>query len=128
MAGQSKVAAGSAITLVKGIKEAGLQTSNITQKSQAGAVEGANVVLGAIKEAEGISSIMGEMTGKVTNLADGVDRGLEALSTVVQTIEEVASIAEESSSASEEAIGSNRRTNGRFSGNGGHSKGRLRDG
>ena len=66
LAGQSKVAAGSAITLVKGIKEAGLQTSNITQKSQAGAVEGANVVLGAIKEAEGISSIMGEMTGKVT--------------------------------------------------------------
>ena len=53
LAGQSKVAAGSAINLVKGIKEAGVQTSNITQQSQAGAAEGAKVVLGAIKESEG---------------------------------------------------------------------------
>ena len=43
------------------------------------------------------------MTGKVNNLTNGVERGLDALSTVVRTIEEVASIAEESSSASEEA-------------------------
>ena len=103
LAGQSKVAAGSAINLVKGIKEAGIQTSNITQQSQAGAAEGANVVLGAIKESEGIAQIMGEMTGKVGNLTNGVERGLDALSSVVRTIEEVASIAEESSSASEEA-------------------------
>jgi methyl-accepting chemotaxis protein len=103
LAGQSKVAAGSAINLVKGIKEAGIQTSNITQQSQAGATEGANVVSGAIKESEGIAKIMGEMTSKVNNLANGVDRGLDAIATVVKTIEEVASIAEESSSASEEA-------------------------
>jgi methyl-accepting chemotaxis protein len=102
LAGQSKVAAGSAITLVKGIKEAGNQTSTITQQSQVGAAEGASVVLSAIKESEGISKIMGEMTGKVNNLASGVERGLDALSVVVRTIEEVASIAEESSSAAEE--------------------------
>ena len=103
LAGQSKEAAGSSINLVKGIKEAGVQTSSITQQSQAGAAEGAQVVLGAIKEAEGISQIMGEMTIKVNNLTNGVEKGLDALNSVVKTIEEVASIAEESSSASEEA-------------------------
>jgi methyl-accepting chemotaxis protein len=103
LAGQSKVAAGSAINLVKGIKDAGNQTSSITMQSQAGAAEGATVVLGAIKESEGISKIMDQMTGKVSNLANGVERGLDALGSVVKTIEEVASIAEESSSASEEA-------------------------
>jgi hypothetical protein len=103
LAGQSKVAAESSINLVKGIKDAGNQTSNITMQSQSGAAEGATVVLGAIKESQGIEKIMGEMTGKVNNLTNGVERGLDALSTVVKTIEEVASIAEESSSASEEA-------------------------
>ena len=103
LAGQSKEAAGSSINLVKSIKEAGVQTTSITQQSQAGAAEGAKVVLGAITESEGIEQIMGEMTNKVSNLTSGVERGLDALSSVVQTIEEVASIAEESSSASEEA-------------------------
>jgi methyl-accepting chemotaxis protein len=103
LAGQSKVAAQSSIDLVKGIKDAGVQTSNISVQSQAGAAEGAVVVLGAIKESEGIAIIMGEMTGKVNNLTNGVERGLDALNSVVKSIEEVASIAEESSSASEEA-------------------------
>lgn len=49
------MAAGSAISLVKGIKETGVQTSNITQQSQVGAAEGASVVSGAIKESEGIA-------------------------------------------------------------------------
>jgi hypothetical protein len=103
LAGQSKIAAQSSIDLVKGIKDAGAQTSNISMQSQAGAAEGATVVLGAIKESEAIAVIMGEMTNKVNNLTNGVERGLDALSSVVKTIEEVASIAEESSSASEEA-------------------------
>jgi methyl-accepting chemotaxis protein len=39
---------------------------------------------------------------QVGNLTNGVERGLEAITSVTKTIEEVASIAEESSSASEE--------------------------
>ena len=101
LAGQSKVAAGSSITLVKGIKEAGAKQA-ISRQSQAGAAEGANVVQGAIKEAEGISKIMDDMTEKVANLTQGVVKGLDSVSKVAKTIEEVASIAEESSSASEE--------------------------
>jgi methyl-accepting chemotaxis protein len=103
LAGQSKEAAGSAITLVKNIKDAGNQTSNISNQSQTGAAEGANVVLGAIKESEGIANIMEEMNGKVSNLTSGVEKGLQEIDLVTKTIEEVASIAEESSSASEEA-------------------------
>lgn len=103
LAGQSKVAAGSAINLVKDIKEAGLQTNKITQQSQAGAAEGANVVLSSIKELEGIAKIMMDIAGKVGILAMGVEKGLNSLNNVVKTINEVASIAEESSSASEEA-------------------------
>jgi hypothetical protein len=53
-----------AISLVKGIKEAGVQTSNITQQSQVVAAEGASVVSGVIKESEGIAKIMGEMMAK----------------------------------------------------------------
>jgi methyl-accepting chemotaxis protein len=52
LAGQSKVAAGSSINLVKEIKDAGSQTSNITQQSQTGAQEGANVVLGTLKPSQ----------------------------------------------------------------------------
>jgi methyl-accepting chemotaxis protein len=103
LAGQSKVAAGSAINLVKNIKDAGNQTSTISRQSQVGAEQGANIVSGAIKESEGIARIMGEMTLKVSNLTSGVERGLEEITSVTKTIEEVASIAEESSSASEEA-------------------------
>ena len=103
LAGQSKEAAGSSITLVKNIKDAGSQTSEISKQSQVGAQQGANIVLGAIKESEGIAKIMGEMSTKVSNLTDGVEKGLEAIISVTRTIEEVASIAEESSSASEEA-------------------------
>ncbi len=103
LAGQSKVAAGSAIDLVKNIKDAGNQTSKISKQSRTGAEEGANIVSGAIKESEGIATIMGEMTNKVNNLTIGVERGLDAIIAVTKTIEEVASIAEESSSASEEA-------------------------
>ena len=101
LAGQSKVAAGSAITLVKSIKDAGTQTSAITQQSQIGAEEGANVVLGAITEVEGIARILEEMSIKVGKLTNSVEEGLDALNAVVRSIEEVASIAEESSSVSE---------------------------
>jgi methyl-accepting chemotaxis protein len=103
LAGQSKVAAESSIGLVKNIKDAGAQTSNISNQSQNGAQEGATVVLAAIKESEGIASIMEVMTGKVSNLAYGVEKGLQEINAVTRTIEEVASIAEESSSASQEA-------------------------
>ena len=103
LAGQSKEAAGSSINLVKNIKDAGNQTSNISNQSQVGAQEGASVVLGAIKESEGIATIMETMTGKVNNLTNGVEKGLQEIISVTRTIEEVASIAEESSSASEEA-------------------------
>ncbi len=102
LAGQSKVAAGSAINLVKGIKDAGTQTHAIATQSQTNTAEGTNVVLEAIKEAEGITHIMESMTSKVNNLTKGVDLGLNSLNTVSRAIEEVASIAEESSSASEE--------------------------
>jgi methyl-accepting chemotaxis protein len=103
LAGQSKEAAGSSITLVKNIKDAGTQTTEISKQSQVGAQQGANIVLGAIKESEGIARIMGDMSVKVGNLTNGVEKGLEAINNVTKTIEEVASIAEESSSASEEA-------------------------
>ena len=103
LAGQSKEAAGSSINLVKNIKDAGTQTSNISIESQKGAQEGASVVLGAIKESEGIATIMENMTGKVGKLTSGVERGLQEIVSVTKTIEEVASIAEESSASSEEA-------------------------
>lgn len=103
LAGQSKTAAGSAINLVKNIKDAGNQTSKISNESQAGAQEGAAVVLSAIKESEGIANIMENMNGKVNNLTNGVEKGLQEIVSVTKTIAEVASIAEESSSASEEA-------------------------
>jgi len=93
LAGQSKTAAGSAINLVKSIKDAGKQTSHISNQSQAGAQEGANVVLGAIKESEGIATIMENMNGKVNNLANGVQKGLKEIVSVTKTIEEVASVA-----------------------------------
>jgi methyl-accepting chemotaxis protein len=102
LAGQSKQAAGSSINLVKNIKEAGNQTSKISNQSQIGAEQGANIVLGAIKESEGIASIMETMNVKVSNLTNGVEKGLQEIIAVTKTIEEVASIAEESSSASEE--------------------------
>jgi len=84
LAGQSKTAAGSAINLVKGIKDAGNQTSAITQQSQTGAVEGAVIVQGTIKETAGISVIMDDMSGKVHKLAKGVEQGLDSLKTVVK--------------------------------------------
>jgi methyl-accepting chemotaxis protein len=102
LAGQSKQAAGQSINLVKNIKEAGNQTSIIAKQSQDGAANGANVVLGAIKESEGIAAIMENMNGKVNTLTQGVEKGLQEIIAVTRTIEEVASIAEESSSASEE--------------------------
>jgi methyl-accepting chemotaxis protein len=102
LAGQSKQAAGSSINLVKTIKEAVNQTSTISNQSQIGAEDGAQVVLGAIKESEGIAKIMETMNGKVGGLTTGVEKGLQEIISVTQTIEEVASIAEESSSASEE--------------------------
>lgn len=102
LAGQSKEAAGGAITLVKGIKEAGSQTSQITVASKKGAEEGSTVVQGAIKETEGISLIMEETNKEIRKLAISVEEGLKTLSEVVKAIDEVSSIAEESSSASEE--------------------------
>ena len=103
LAGQSKEAAGSSINLVKNIKDAGNQTSEISRQSQQGAQEGANIVLSAIKESEGIAQIMENMTGKVNSLTSGVEKGLQEIISVTKAIEEVASIAEESSSATEEA-------------------------
>jgi methyl-accepting chemotaxis protein len=102
LSGESKQAAGSSINLVKTIKEAVNQTSTISNQSQLGAEEGAQVVLGAIKESEGIAKIMETMNNKVGGLTTGVEKGLQEIIAVTRTIEEVASIAEESSSASEE--------------------------
>ncbi len=103
LAGQSKDAAGQAISLVKQIKNSGSQTTDIAKQTQVGANEGSQVVQGAIRETEGISKIMDDMNTKVVKLASGVETGLDSLNSVAKTIEEVASIAEESSSASEEA-------------------------
>lgn len=102
LAGQSKDAAGQAITLVKQIKNSGSQTSDIAKQTQIGANEGTQVVQGAIRETEGISKIMDDMNSKVSKLANGVENGLDAINAVAKNIDEVASIAEESSSASEE--------------------------
>lgn len=102
LAGQSKEAAGGAITLVKGIKESGTQTSNITEQSKRGAEEGSIVVQGAIRETEGISKIMNDTTEKVRKLTNNVEVGLHTLDAVVKAIDQVSSIAQESSSASEE--------------------------
>jgi methyl-accepting chemotaxis protein len=102
LAGQSKEAAGGAISLVNGIKDSGAQTSKITAQSKLGAEEGANVVQGAIMETEGIAKIMDSTNEKVVVLSNNVNQGLEALNEVVKAIDEVSSIAEESSSASEE--------------------------
>lgn len=103
LAGQSKDAAGQAISLVKQIKNSGSQTTDIAKQTKVGANEGSQVVQGAIRETEGISKIMDDMNTKVVKLASGVETGLDSLNSVAKTIEEVASIAEESSSASEEA-------------------------
>jgi len=102
LAGQSKEAAGGAITLVKGIKDSGTQTSSITEQSKKGAEESSTVVQGAIRETEGISKIMGNMNEKVRKLTNNVEQGLRTLEEVVKATEEVSSIAQESSSASEE--------------------------
>ncbi len=102
LAGQSKEAAGSSINLVKGIKEAGAQTSSISMQSKKGAEESSIVVQGAIKETEGISKIMDETNGEIQKLSTNVQDGVKALNEVVSAIEGVLSIAEESSSASEE--------------------------
>jgi methyl-accepting chemotaxis protein len=102
LAGQSKEAAGGAIALVKGIKDSGSKTSDITEQSKKGAQEGSAVVQGAIKETEGIAKIMDDTNEKVLVLSKNVDQGLQTLSEVVKAIEEVSNIAQESSSASEE--------------------------
>ncbi len=102
LAGQSKEAAGGAINLVKGIKDSGTQTSNITEQTKKGAEESSTVVQGAIRETEGISKIMDNTNEKVLKLANNVEQGLRTLDEVVKAIEEVSSIAQESSSASEE--------------------------
>ncbi len=102
LAGQSKEAAGGAITLVKGIKDSGTQTSDITEQSKKGAEESSIVVQGAIRETEGISKIMDDTNEKVRKLTNSVEQGLHTLDEVVKAIEEVSSIAQESSSASEE--------------------------
>jgi methyl-accepting chemotaxis protein len=102
LAGQSKEAAGGAITLVKGIKESGTQTSSITAQSKKGAEESSTVVQEAIRETEGISKIMDNTNEKVRKLTNNVEQGLRTLEEVVKAIEEVSSIAQESSSASEE--------------------------
>ena len=102
LAGQSKEAAGGAISLVNGIKESGAQTSKITAQSKLGAEQGANVVSGAIMETDGIAKIMDSTNEKVSVLSNNINQGLDALGEVVRAIDEVSSIAEESSSASEE--------------------------
>ncbi len=102
LAGQSKNAAGGAITLVKGIKESGTETNRITVASKKGAEESSSVVQSAIKETQGISEIMDQTNIEIHNLSLSVERGLQFLNEVVRAIDEVSSIAEESSSASEE--------------------------
>ncbi len=102
LAGQSKEAAGGAITLAKGIKDSGTQTKIITEQSRKGAEECSIVFKGAIRETEGISDIMGNTNEKVRKLRSNVEQGLRTLDEVVKAIEEVSSIAQESSSASEE--------------------------
>ena len=102
LAGQSKEAAGGAITLVKGIKDSGAETSRITVASKRGAEESSTVIQSAIKETEGIAQIMSQTNSEIQKLASNMENGLQVLSEVVQAIDEVSSIAEESSSASEE--------------------------
>ena len=102
LAGQSKEAAGGAISLVNGIKESGTQTNKITAQSKLGAEDGANVVQGAIMETEGIAKIMDSTNEKILVLSSNVDQGLDTINEVVKAIDEVSSIAEESSAASEE--------------------------
>ncbi len=103
LAGQSKEAAGGAITFVKGIKDSGTETSNITEQSKRGAEDSSIVVQGAIQETEGISKIMDNTTEKVRKLTKNFEEGIQMLEvSEVKAIEEVSSIAEGSSSASEE--------------------------
>jgi methyl-accepting chemotaxis protein len=102
LAGQSKEAAGGAISLVKGIKDSGTQTNSISEQSKRGAEESSIVVQSAIKETEVISKIMDTTNEKVRTLTNNVEQGLLTLNKVVTAIEEVSSIAQESSSASEE--------------------------
>jgi methyl-accepting chemotaxis protein len=102
LAGQSKDAAASSITLVKGIKDSGAETSRITVASKRGAEESATVIQSAIKETEGISHSMEQTSAEIQKLYENVESGMQVLQEVVRAIDEVASIAEESSSASEE--------------------------
>lgn len=102
LAGQSKSAAASSITLVKGIKDSGAETSRITVASKKGAEESSTVIQGAIHETEGITRIMAQTSGEIQKLQASMENGLQVIGEVVRAIEEVSSIAEESSSASEE--------------------------
>jgi methyl-accepting chemotaxis protein len=102
LAGQSKEAAGGAITLVKGIKDSGTETSRITVASKKGAEDSSTVIQGAIHETEGIAKIMEQTNTEIQKLQSNIEGGMQALSEVMKAIEEVSSIAEESSSASEE--------------------------
>jgi methyl-accepting chemotaxis protein len=102
LAGQSKNAAASSITLVKGIKDSGTETSRITVASKKGAEESSTVIQGAIRETEGIAQIMAQTNGEIQKLQNNMENGLQVLGDVVRAIEEVSSIAEESSAASEE--------------------------
>jgi len=102
LAGQSKEAAGGAITLVKGIKDSGTETNRITVTSRKGAEESSNVIQSAIRETEGIAQIMQQTNTEIRKLAENMEQGLKEIGEVVKAIEEVSSIAEESSSASEE--------------------------
>jgi len=102
LAGQSKEAAGGAITLVKGIKDSGTETSRITAASKKGAEDSSAVIQGAIQETEGIAKIMQKTNTEILALQSNIEGGLRALSEVMNAIEEVSSIAEQSSSASEE--------------------------
>jgi methyl-accepting chemotaxis protein len=102
LAGQSKHAAASSITLVKGIKDSGTETTRITVASKRGAEESSTVIQGAIRETEGIAQIMAQTNNEIQKLQDNMEDGLQVLGEVVKAIEEVSSIAEQSSSASEE--------------------------
>jgi methyl-accepting chemotaxis protein len=102
LAGQSKDAANGAISLVKGIKDSGAETSRITTISKKGAQESAMVIQGAIQETEVIAQIMEQTNAEIQKLQENMDKGLLVVAQVVKAIDDVSSIAEESSSASEE--------------------------
>jgi methyl-accepting chemotaxis protein len=102
LAGQSKEAAGGALTIVKNIKESGSQTSNITGTAKKDAENSSEIVKGAISESEGITKLMDTTNVEIQGLSNVVMTGVSTLGSIVSAMEKVTSIAEESSYAAHE--------------------------